>query len=64
MATRRFGLSQGEVLENMTEAVGAAVTTDSFEFTVDLSVNPTREQVLNALEYIEMYITKVNWPPA
>lgn len=64
MATRRFGLSRGETLDQVTEAVGAAVAADSVELTVDLAANLTREDVLLALEKFEYYITQVNWPPA
>lgn len=64
MATRRFGLSRGETLDQVTEAVGAAVAADSVELTVDLAANLTREDVLLALEKFEYYIAQVNWPPA
>lgn len=64
MATRRYGISRGETLGQVTEAIGAAVATDSMEFTVDLAANCTREDVLLALEKIEAHILKGNWPPA
>ena len=64
MATRRYGISRGENIYQVLEAVGAAVATDSIELTVDLAANVTREDVLLALEKFEMYIVKGNWPPA
>jgi len=64
MATRRYGISRGENIDQVTEAVGAAIATDSIELTVDLAANVTREDVLLALEKFEMYIIKGNWPPA
>ena len=67
MATRRYGLSAGENMGQVTEAVGAAVATDSIELTVDLAAitgQGGREKVLLALEVFEAHILKGNWPPA
>ena len=68
MATRRFGISSGEVGNQVTEAVGAAVVADGIELTVDLAAIPAgaegRLAVLNAVEHLENYIKTVNWPPA
>lgn len=69
MATRRYGLSAGETEFQVTEAVGAAIVTDSMEFTVDLAgtgltTAAGKEKVLNALEMIRNHIVKGNWPPA
>jgi hypothetical protein len=69
LATRRYGISAGETIGQVTEAVGAATVGDSMEFTVDLAgTNLTgagaREKVLLALEIIKAHITKGNWPPA
>lgn len=64
MATRRYGISRGENAQQVTEAVGSAVSSDSVELTVDLASNLTREDVLLALEKIKQHIFKGNWPPA
>jgi hypothetical protein len=64
MATRRYGISRGESIDQVTEAVGAATATDNIELTVDLATSLTREDVLMALKKFEAYITKGNWPPA
>lgn len=64
MATRRYGISRGEAPNQVTEAVGAAVASDSVELTIDLASNLTREDVILALEKIEQHIMKGNWPPA
>lgn len=64
MATRRYGISRGENIDQVAEAVGAAVAADSIELTVDLAVGLTREDVLLALEKIGAHILKGNWPPA
>lgn len=65
MATRRYGISRGERgTVNVAEAVGAATTSDSMEFTVDLAVNLTREDVLLGLETIRYRIIEGDWPPA
>lgn len=67
MATRRYGLSRGENVDQVTEAVGAAVAADDIELTVDLANlqgADGKEKVLKALSIFEMYIIKGNWPPA
>jgi hypothetical protein len=64
MATRRYGISRGETQEQITEAAGAAVSSDSVEVTVDLASSLTREDVLLGLEKIQNKIATGNWPPA
>lgn len=73
MATRRYGLSAGETEFQVTEAVGAAVATDSIELTVNLagtmgattlSNQEGKARVLQALEMLAAHIAKGNWPPA
>lgn len=64
MATRLYGLSRGENMDQVTEGVGSAVAADSIELTVDLAVSLTKEDVLLALKKFEAYILKGNWPPA
>ena len=67
MATRRYGISRGEAMNQVTEAVGAAVAADDVELTVDLANLSTSEgkaKVLQAIEYIEAHIIKGDWPPA
>lgn len=74
MATRRFGLSVGEILENVTEAVGAATVADTVELTVDLantivtdfgvSRTISKIEVLLILNMLTQYIERVQWPPA
>lgn len=64
MATRRYGISRGENMDQVAEAVGSATAADGVELTVDLAVGLTREDVLLALEKFEAYILKGNWPPA
>lgn len=67
MATRKYGISRGENMGQVTEGVGAAVGADEIELTVDLANLSTSEgkmRVLNALDYITAHITKGNWPPA
>jgi hypothetical protein len=64
MATRRYSIARGETEFSITEAVGAATATKSMEFTFDLAVNLTREDVLLALDKIANHIVKGNFPPA
>jgi hypothetical protein len=69
VATRRYGISAGETLNQVTEAVGAAVAADGVELTVDLAAAGMttasgRERVMLAIEAIKCHIMKGNWPPA
>jgi hypothetical protein len=74
MATRRYGISIGEGEFAITEAVGAAVSSDSIELTVDIATTVvnnngstrvvSKQEVLDALEKFENHIIKSNWPPA
>jgi hypothetical protein len=64
MATRRYSIARGETEFQITEAVGAATATKSMEFTFDLAVNLTREDVLLALEKVRNHIIKGSFPPA
>lgn len=64
MATRRFGLSRGETKDQVVEAVGAATAADSMEFTFDLAVGLSREDVILGLEKIKLRIMEIKWPPA
>lgn len=64
MATRRYGISRGENMGQVTEAVGAAVATDGIELTFDLAVGLTKEDLLKGIEYIKAHIIKGNFPPA
>lgn len=68
MATRRYGISQGQTFVNVAESVGLATVANNIELTVDLAAIPAgskgREEVLKAIEYLEAYIMKGNWPPA
>ena len=73
MATRRFKVSAGETEVDVIDEAGAAVNSDTFEFTVECAstaVNDngttrqvSKEETLDALEYIRNYIIKKNWPP-
>lgn len=69
MATRRYGLRAGETEFQVTEAAGAAVSSDSIELTVDLAgtgltTSEGKYKVLMALDMLKAHITKGNWPPA
>lgn len=69
MATRIYSISVGDVANQVTEGVGAAVAAESIELTVDLgdaNISPAtgRDKVLQALEHIKNHIIAGNWPPA
>lgn len=69
MATRRYRLSVGDNIDQVVEEVGAAVSAESIELTVDLGdakifSQEGKMRVLNALDLIAAYILKGNWPPA
>ena len=63
MASRYFGIEMGKTFDDVTQ--GSSTTSKTVEIVVDLADGATREQVLLAIEQLEMYITKnTNWPPA
>lgn len=64
MATRRYGLSRGETEFQVTEGVGSATASDNIELTVDLAASLTKNEVILALEMLQNWILKGNWPPA
>lgn len=74
MATRRYGISIGEGEFSITEAVGAAVSSDKVELTVELASTAVnwrgstraveKQEVLDAIDKIKNHILKGNWPPA
>jgi hypothetical protein len=69
MATRRYRISVGDVGNQVVEEVGAAVSAESIELTVDLgdalvASQEGRTRVLNALEHVKNHIARGNWPPA
>ncbi len=74
MATRRFGTSVGEDEFAITEAAGAAISSDTVEVTVELATTAVNDngttrgilkaEVLRALDRIKNHIVKSNWPPA
>lgn len=70
MATRRYSIGFGSGLgsDDVTEAVGAATVTKEIELTVDFGVVTAtvggKALVLLALDKLENYIVKGNWPPA
>jgi hypothetical protein len=57
-----FGIDLGLPLETVTD--GAASTTKSVEVVVELDDDPTREQVVVALQNLRDYILQSPWPPA
>jgi hypothetical protein len=73
MATRRFKISVGETEVNVVDEAGAAVNSDTVELTVECAstaVNDngttrqiSKQEVLEALEHLENYIVKKDWPP-
>lgn len=57
-----FGIELGLALDTVTD--GTSTTAKSVEAVVELDDNPTKEQVLLALENIKEYILQSPWPPA
>jgi hypothetical protein len=75
MATRRYKITAGETYKDIVQEVGAATNSDAIELTVDLAstiVNLngsdtralTKDEVVQAVEQIKLYIIENNWPPA
>lgn len=73
MATRRYKVSAGETEYAVVEEAGAAVNSDTFEFTVECATTavnangstraPNKDEVILALEQIKNHIIKNQWPP-
>lgn len=67
MAQRYFGLDRGQTENNMTEGSSSTATLD-VEVRVDLAGiaadGTGKNEVLQMLENIMMYIIRVKWPPA
>jgi hypothetical protein len=74
MATRRYGIGVGDEQDEVTEAAGAAVSSDPVEITVELAATTvgdgagtrqiSKNEVLMAIMRVHDYILKGNWPPA
>lgn len=64
MATRRYGISRGQHQSDITEAAGAAVSSDDIELTFDLTKSLTKEDIKLALDAFWAYIDKDTYPPA
>lgn len=73
MSVRIIGVNPGSNLEGVYDSAGGTIVTDAIELNVNMAttvVNAdgttrqvTRKEVLDALNYIEQYIIRMNWPP-
>lgn len=65
MATRKYNVPVGNTKDfDVTEAVGAAITSGVVEVVVDLAVTATKREVLHAIDTASRYIRRHDWPPA
>lgn len=64
MATRRLGISRGEVDYQVTEAAGAAVSSDNVELTWDLATGLSKDELIRMVQILERHILESNYPPA
>lgn len=74
MATRLFAIGPDCVLERVVEVVGSAATSAIINLTVDLATTAIteggstravkKEEVLRAIQTLEAYIIRKDWPPA
>ncbi len=64
MATRRWGISQGERAHQVTEAVGAAVAADNVELTIDLAAGLKKDEATDLVRALLHQIERSDWPPA
>lgn len=62
MASRYFGIERGAQKTGITQ--GSSSTSKKLELVVDLTAGFTKAEVLQAIEYLEGYITENIWPPA
>ncbi len=74
MATRLFMISAGGNLETITESAGPTQSSATqVSLIVDLATNTVgegsttrqilRSEVMTAIENLEAYLTRINWPP-
>jgi len=68
MATRLYhydkGIDPNATSPRLITQEAGQATTNGVELTVDLAKITNRNDVLLALEYLEVYITSNVWPPA
>ncbi len=64
MATRRWGISQGERFTDVTEAVGAAVVNNSVELTIDTAAITSKQDADNLIELIRIAVHESTSIPA
>lgn len=64
MATRLYGVSLGETIEDVVEGVGSATSADDVEVTVDFAVVTSKLDAVLALKQIIAHIEQNDWPPA
>jgi hypothetical protein len=57
-----FGIDLGLSLDTIID--DDSTTSKSIELVVELDDDPTREQVIVALQNLRDYILQANWPPA
>lgn len=62
MASRYFGAEKGANVDGVTQ--GSSTTSKTVEVVVDLADGADKNQVLQALEAIKLYIIANIWPPA
>jgi multidrug resistance efflux pump len=64
MATRKYNLTREGEKQNVTEAVGSAISSGVVQITVDLAVATSRGEVLDQIDQIRQHILEGIWPPA
>jgi hypothetical protein len=72
MATVRFGLSVGQSLEQVVDAVGSATAANNVEITIDQAATIvsdsgatriiSKNEVLLIMEIFMQYLVRRNWP--
>lgn len=62
MADRFYGVNRGGVKKDITEA--ASTTSLDVEVRFEILAGQSRQEIIDALEYIRQYIMEDTWPPA
>jgi hypothetical protein len=62
MASRFYGIALGANAYEVEE--DSSTNSTDIELAVDLTNNPTREQVINSMYNLMDYIMRDQWPPA
>lgn len=63
MATQRYTITRGQKAQDVVQAAGGAIATDTVQLNIDFT-NMTKLEIDNALQYLRERIRETAWPPS